>query len=49
MEHFADVVEGKAAPLADQHDGMGALLLAEAAERSARTGSVVALTNGDPR
>ncbi|WP_340267010.1 inositol 2-dehydrogenase [Sphingobium mellinum] len=48
MAHFADVVEGKAAPLADQHDGVGALLLAQAAEQSARTGSVVTLgTGGD--
>lgn len=46
MDHFADVVEGKAAPIADQHDGVGALLLAEAAEKSARTGSLVALEIG---
>lgn len=49
MEHFADVVEGKAAPLADQHDGVGALLLAEAAEESARTGNVVPLAAGPVR
>ena len=49
MTHFADVVEGKATPLADQHDGVGALLLAEAAEKSARTGHVVMVGPGRSR
>lgn len=44
MDHFADIVEGKAAPLADQHDGVGALVLADAAEKSARTGELITLT-----
>lgn len=43
MSHFADVMEGKSAPLADQRDGVEALLVAQAAERSARTGSVVSV------
>lgn len=46
MDHFADILEGKARPLADQHDGVGALVLAEAAEQSARTGKLVALSSG---
>ncbi len=43
VEHFADIIEGKSRPLADERDGVRALILAEAADRSARHGSVVML------
>ncbi len=43
VEHFADIIEGKSRPLADERDGVRALILAEAADRSARDGSVVML------
>lgn len=47
MDHFADVIEGKALPLADQRDGTCALVLAEAADRSARTNQVVNVRRSD--
>lgn len=40
-EHFADILDGKAAPLVDYRDGVAALALAEAAARSAATGERV--------
>jgi myo-inositol 2-dehydrogenase/D-chiro-inositol 1-dehydrogenase len=48
MDHFADIIDGKSPPLADQRDGVGALLLAEAAEKSARSGNVVTLAPSNP-
>jgi myo-inositol 2-dehydrogenase/D-chiro-inositol 1-dehydrogenase len=42
MAHFAEVLDG-AAPSIGYEDGIGALLLAEAAGESARTGQVVSL------
>ncbi len=40
MAHFADMLDG-AAPLIDQHDGIAALALAEAAQRSAKERTIV--------
>lgn len=40
-EHFADIIDGKTAPLVDHTDGVAALALAEAAARSAATGALV--------
>jgi myo-inositol 2-dehydrogenase/D-chiro-inositol 1-dehydrogenase len=40
-EHFADILDGKTAPLVDYRDGVAALALAEAAARSAATGERV--------
>ena len=42
MDHFADVLDG-ARPLIDHNDGVAALVLAEAAARSAAEGAVVRL------
>jgi myo-inositol 2-dehydrogenase/D-chiro-inositol 1-dehydrogenase len=42
MAHFADILEGKAQPLADYGDGIAALALAEAATASMRSGQPVA-------
>lgn len=41
LANFIDAVEGKAKPLANQNDGLMALVLAEAAVESARTGKAV--------
>ena len=41
LANFIDAVEGKAKPLANQNDGLMALILAEAAVESARTGQTV--------
>ena len=49
MDHFADIIEGKSLPLANQNDGVGALVLAEAAEQSARSGMPVSLPTGASR
>ena len=43
MENFADVIEGKAKPLADATDGLHSLLLAEAAEVSLKEGRTVSI------
>lgn len=43
MDHFADVLDG-AVPLIDHHDGVAALVLAEAAARSATEGAVIRLS-----
>lgn len=45
VDHFADVLAGKAAPLASVADGLGALRLAVAAQQSATTGMPVQLAN----
>jgi myo-inositol 2-dehydrogenase/D-chiro-inositol 1-dehydrogenase len=42
-EHFADIIEGNAAPLIGYRDGVAALALAEAAAQSAATGELVTL------
>lgn len=42
MAHFADMLDG-APPLIDQHDGIAALALAEAAKQSAEEGVVIRL------
>ena len=49
VEHFADIIEGKARPVADENDGIKALILAEAADQSARSGSVVKLARSADR
>jgi myo-inositol 2-dehydrogenase/D-chiro-inositol 1-dehydrogenase len=41
MDHFAQVLHGRAEPLADYADGVAALALADACERSARSGAPV--------
>jgi myo-inositol 2-dehydrogenase/D-chiro-inositol 1-dehydrogenase len=41
MDHFADILSGKAAPAITYADGVGALALAEAAAQSVKTGQVV--------
>lgn len=41
VEHFADILDGKAAPLVGYGDGVAALALAEAAAQSAATGIMV--------
>lgn len=43
MDHFADILSGKATPAITYEDGVGALALAEAAAQSAKTGQVVTL------
>lgn len=43
MDHFADILSGKAAPAITYADGVGALELAEAAAQSVRSGQVVTL------
>lgn len=43
MDHFADILSGKAAPAVTYADGVGALALAEAAAQSATSGQVVTL------
>ncbi|MGE3250544.1 MAG: inositol 2-dehydrogenase [Hyphomonadaceae bacterium] len=43
MDHFADMLEGKAKPLIGYADGVAALALAEAAGESAKSGKVVKL------
>lgn len=43
MDHFADILSGKAAPAITYADGVGALELAEAAAQSVKTGQVVTL------
>lgn len=43
LDHFIDVVEGKADPLISAEDGRRALVLADAATQSARTGEAVAI------
>lgn len=43
IDHFADVLQGRARPLVGYADGVAALALAEACDRSARTGAVVRL------
>jgi predicted dehydrogenase len=42
MAHFADVVEGKAAPLVTARDGLANLRVVDAIVEAARTGCVVA-------
>lgn len=44
IDHFADVVEGKAQPVAGYLDNLRALLLAHAANESSRSGACVRLT-----
>ncbi len=41
MNHFADIISGKAKPCVGYHDGMRALELAEAAVESVRTGQTI--------
>jgi predicted dehydrogenase len=41
MNHFADVIEGKAAPLVSTRDGVQNLRVTEAIAEAARTGLVV--------
>ncbi|GAA0650065.1 inositol 2-dehydrogenase [Brevundimonas lenta] len=41
MDHFADVLHGRAEPLVGYADGLAALALAEACDESVRTGDVV--------
>jgi myo-inositol 2-dehydrogenase/D-chiro-inositol 1-dehydrogenase len=41
IEHFADVLHGKARPLVGYADGVAALVLAEACDRSLRSGTAV--------
>ena len=48
LDHFLDVVEGKAPPLVSAEDGRRALVLADAAVRSTREGVPVALDYGNP-
>lgn len=43
MDHFADILSGRAAPAITYADGVGALELAEAAAQSVRSGQVVTL------
>ncbi len=43
MDHFADILSGKATPAITYADGVGALALAEAAAQSAKSGQVVTL------
>ena len=43
IEHFADIIEGKATAVVNEDDGLKALILAEAADQSARSGSMVTL------
>ena len=42
-DHFADIIDGRAVPLIGYRDGVAALALAEAAARSAATGTIVRL------
>ena len=44
LDHFADVLDGKAAPSTGPRDSLAALRLADAAELSARTGAPVELS-----
>ena len=43
IDHFAEVAHGRARPAVGYEDGIAALVLAEACDRSARTGQVVRL------
>jgi predicted dehydrogenase len=43
MEHFADVIEGKAAPLVSARDGVQNLRVTEAIAQAAKTGQVVSI------
>jgi myo-inositol 2-dehydrogenase/D-chiro-inositol 1-dehydrogenase len=47
LDHFADMIEGTAAPRTGYAESRAALALAEAAAQSAREGRPVALTQGD--
>lgn len=44
LDHFADVLDGNAAPSTGPRDSLHALRLADAAERSARTGAPIKLS-----
>jgi myo-inositol 2-dehydrogenase/D-chiro-inositol 1-dehydrogenase len=47
-DHFADIIDGRAAPLIGYRDGVAALALAEAAAKSATTGELVMVSLSRP-